>query len=313
MRKKGLILVRKTSKLLARAGVILLFHLFAVLVSGPADADDAPGLRVEIPPIIEARDGGFFLGEYALIEGDQRLADSASMTWIEPMNGQFDMGDVIEALGASEAAEMSVVLSMPESVKVVRESMVASELRAMTAWKWRIDVERIDDGDLGEYAGYLLPPKVQPGARSVTLRLVDAGGRKVSRQIKLKWFQPVVYSTKSLQRGSVIGHSDLRMRIDEIGMTGTCAWLPEQVANAKLRQSIGPGRPIAAGDVERPDLVRPGASVTLIARVNGLGVEAHGIAMQRGGIGDVIRVKNLSSKKVLSGKIINAGVVLISR
>jgi flagella basal body P-ring formation protein FlgA len=103
------------------------------------------------------------------------------------------------------------------------------------------------------------------------------------------------------------------MRIDEIGMTGTCAWLPEQVANAKLRQSIGPGRPIAAGDVERPDLVRSGASVTLVARVNGLGVEAHGIAMQRGGIGDVIKVKNLSSKKVLSGKIIDAGVVLISR
>ncbi|MDR3354660.1 MAG: flagellar basal body P-ring formation chaperone FlgA [Synergistaceae bacterium] len=301
------------SKLPVRAWNILLICLFILLASGTANAEEAFDLRVEIPPAIEARDGGFFLGEYANITGEQGFVDSASMVWIEPVDGQFDMGDVIKALGASEAAGKSVALSMPESVKVVKESSVAAELRAMTAWKWRIDVERIDDGELDRYAGYSLPPKVQPGARSVTVKLIDDDGRKVSRQIKLRWFQPVVYSTKALHRGSVVNRSDLRMRVGEIGMTGTYAWLPEQVVNASLRQSIGPGRPIAAGDVTRPDLVRPGSSVTLIARVNGLGIETHGIAMQRGGIGDVIKVKNLSSKKVLSGKIIDAGTVLISR
>jgi flagella basal body P-ring formation protein FlgA len=103
------------------------------------------------------------------------------------------------------------------------------------------------------------------------------------------------------------------MRIEEVGMIGTFAWLPEQVADAVFRQSIGAGRPIAAGDMDRPDLVKPGSSVTLVARVNGLGIEVRGIAMQRGGIGDVIKVKNLSSKKILSGKIVDAGLVLISR
>ncbi|MDR1482564.1 MAG: flagellar basal body P-ring formation chaperone FlgA [Synergistaceae bacterium] len=313
MRKEGLIWNRAALNLLVICGGVLPLFLFAVFASAPADARESSLLRIEIPPVIEAREGGFFLGEYADIEGDARLADSASMVWIEPSDGRFDMGAVVEALGLSDVAGKPITLSMPETVKVVMESRVASELRAMTAWKWRIDVERIADGDLDEYANYSLPPKVQPGARSVALKLTGDDGRRVKRQVKLRWFQPVVYSVNAIQRGSEADLADLRMRIDEIGMIGTYVWLPEQIAGAELRQSIGVGRPITAGDVNRPDLVKPGSSVTLMARVNGLGIEAHGIAMQRGGIGDVIKVKNLSSKKILSGKIIDAGLVLISR
>jgi flagella basal body P-ring formation protein FlgA len=49
----------------------------------------------------------------------------------------------------------------------------------------------------------------------------------------------------------------------------------------------------------------------MVARVNGLGIEVRGVAMQRGGLGDIIRVKNLSSKKVVRAKIIGADRVEI--
>jgi flagella basal body P-ring formation protein FlgA len=287
--------------------------LLLAVLSGDAAAGEAIGLRIDIPPVVEAREGGFYLGEYAAIDGDPILADSASMVWIEPRDGVFELDDVIAALGTSQAAERSVTISMPDAVRVLPESRVVSELRALTAWKWRIGIEGAEDLDIGEYSSYSLPPRVQPGARTVMLKLIDGGGKKINRQIKLKWFQPVIYSTKALQRGSVIDAADLRMRIDEIGMIGTCVWLPQQLANAEVRQSLGAGRAITVGDVEQTELVRAGTSVTLIAQVNGLGIEARGIAMQRGGIGDIIKVKNLSSKKILSGKIVDAGRVLINR
>jgi flagella basal body P-ring formation protein FlgA len=50
----------------------------------------------------------------------------------------------------------------------------------------------------------------------------------------------------------------------------------------------------------------------MVARFNGLGVEARGIAMQRGGLGDIIRVKNISSKKILKARVIGEDRVEIN-
>ena len=46
--------------------------------------------------------------------------------------------------------------------------------------------------------------------------------------------------------------------------------------------------------------------------MNGLGVEVRGIALQRGGIGDVIKVRNLSSRKILEGTIVDIGRVQLN-
>ncbi|MDR3332659.1 MAG: flagellar basal body P-ring formation chaperone FlgA [Synergistaceae bacterium] len=283
--------------------------LMFVLLTGTSWAFE---LRVELPEALEARDGGFLLGEYAEFDGDTYLADVASMVWIEPRNGKILMSDVIEALGTSEVAGRSVMIAMPDEVKVLPESEIASELRVMTAWKWRIDVLGITGEQIEKYSRYSLPPRVQPGSKSVSIKLVDADGDKTNRQIKLKWFQPVVYSLTSLQRGAGIDVSTLRTRVDSIGMIGESLWSPEQLAHSTMKQSIGAGKVIAASDVAQADLVKAGSSVKLIAKVNGLGIEVNGIAMQRGGIGDVIKVRNLSSRKVLSGKIVDVGRVAIN-
>jgi flagella basal body P-ring formation protein FlgA len=69
---------------------------------------------------------------------------------------------------------------------------------------------------------------------------------------------------------------------------------------------------IETADITQSGFVRAGSSVTMVARVNGLGIEVKGIAMQRGGLGDIIRVKNLSSKKILTARVIGDGRVEIN-
>jgi flagella basal body P-ring formation protein FlgA len=307
---------RRTSRRRQRGAVgselVILLAMALVMVAAlPAAAASRADLRVELPSLIEAREGGFYLGEYAVLDGEPDIVDAASMAWVAYDGAAVSMKDVVAALGASGLAGKSAAIIMPDTVNVVPESRVAAELRSMTAWKWRIGVEGISEGQLDEHASYMLPPRVQPGSRSVSIKLMDEDGGKVNKQLKLRWYQPVVYSVKALQRGDRIDISDLRTRIEPIGMIGTRAWSPEQLTNAKLRQSVGVGRAISEGDVDHADLVRPGSSVTLVAKVNGLGIEAPGMAMQRGGIGDVIKVRNLSSRKILLGRIIEGGRVII--
>jgi flagella basal body P-ring formation protein FlgA len=267
----------------------------------------AANLTVELPRVIEARDGSFYLGEYAVLDGESEIINSASMAVITPSGGAFSAEDVVEALGATEAAGLSVALRMPGVVRVLPESEAASDLRALTSWKWRIDVEGMEGWD-GKFS---MPQKVLPGARSLTVKLQEADGRVANKQVKLRWYQPIVYTTRALAKDAKADASSLRLRIGTVGMTNPLAWDAEQLRHATLRKPVLAGEPISFADVDVAAIIRSGSSVKLVAVVKGLGIEVNGIALQRGGIGDVIRVRNLSTRKILSGTVVDAGRVQI--
>jgi flagella basal body P-ring formation protein FlgA len=279
-----------------------------------AAASYAAELSVRLPQVIEARDGWFYLGEYTDIDGEREIADSASMAVISH-NGSFSRGDVIDALAHTAAAGKSASLTMPDVVRVEPESGVASELRAATAWKWRVEVEVIPgawEELIKGYSDYSLPPKITPGARTIAVKLRDADGRQFTKQIKVNWYQPVVYSARPIAKNAPVDLSSLRTRIGITGMMVTLFSSPEQLAGAVSRRPVVARAAIETGDISQNGFVRAGSAVTMVASVNGLGVEVKGIAMQRGGMGDIIKVKNLSSKKILRARIIGADRVEIA-
>ena len=291
-----------------RIAKILLAFLLLLASAGRALAAD---LSIALPASIEAREGSFHLGEYAEIEGERGLADAASMALLSPRDGGLTRDDVVRALGTTGAAGRDVAIRMPDAVRVLPESRIAEELRAITAWKWRIDVQGIQVDDRTDFS---LPPRIAPGARTVTVKLNDENGKtgkSVSKGLKLTWYQPVVYSVKPLARDGSFSMPDLRMRVDDVGMAVNCVWSSDQIRHSKARQSIGAYKAISFEDVEQVMAVKRGSTVTMVAKANGLGIEMQGIAMQRGGIGDVIKVRNLSSKKILSGVIVDVGRVEI--
>lgn len=281
----------------------------AALLALFAGAASAASVTISLPPSITARDGALFLGEYAEITGSDPLGDAASMAVIVPVDGVITREIVIAALGETSLAGEDVAIRMPENVVVMPESRVVAELRSMTGWQWRIAAE--GDEGIGDRTSFNLPPRVSPGAGSVTVK-VDRGKRDLSSKVvKLTWYQPTVYSLVPLSRGGAIDMSKLARRI------GVAVLNAPMIADFTALRGSAPRQPIAAlkaiadADLEHVNVVRSGSMVTLISRVNGLGVEVAGIAMQRGGVGDVIKVRNLSSKKILTGTVLDAGRVLI--
>ena len=293
-----------------RATIAAVISVLALLGSGPLWASE---LRVSLPPSIEARSGWFHLGEYAEISGERELADSASMAVIRH-DGKFSRDDVIGALSETNAAGRSVAITMPDFVTVCPESELISELRAAAAWKWRVVAEVVPtdwNTLMAGYDGFILPPRITPGTRTLALKLVDGNGRQSTKQVKLTWYQPLVYSTLPLARGATIDVRALRTRIGTTATMITNISSPEQLAGAKTRKAVNAAIPIETGDVTHENYVRAGTTVTMTANVNGLGIEVRGVAMQRGGFGDIIRVKNLSSKKILKARIVAADRVEI--
>ena len=298
-------------KALAFSVTAVLAAAFTVFFAGPARAAD---ITILLPSSVEARDGWFYLGEYAEIYGDREISDSASMAVVRH-DGSFSRRDVIDALSYTASAGREVSIVMPDVVEVVPEPEIAAELRAMTAWKWRVEIDAVP-GDWAEtikgFSGYRLPPKITPGARSIAVKFIGKDGRERGKQIKATWYQPIVYATEPLSRGERVDVSKLGARIGKAAMMITGFSSPEQLAGAVTRKAVNTWVRIETGDVRQESFIRAGSTVTMVARSNGLGVEVKGIAMQRGGLGDIIRVKNLSSKKILKARIVGEDRVEIN-
>jgi flagella basal body P-ring formation protein FlgA len=76
-------------------------------------------------------------------------------------------------------------------------------------------------------------------------------------------------------------------------------------------RTIRPNAIITENIVETPQTIQKGSVVRLYIEANNFIIVTKGLAQEAGRIGEVIKIKNLDSKKVLYGKIINPEKVQI--
>jgi flagella basal body P-ring formation protein FlgA len=78
------------------------------------------------------------------------------------------------------------------------------------------------------------------------------------------------------------------------------------------RRTLIPGSPLRNGDLIRPDVIARGDTVTIVYEGKGLMLTARGKALEAGGVGTVIGVQNLQSKRTVQATIAGAGKVIVS-
>ncbi len=71
--------------------------------------------------------------------------------------------------------------------------------------------------------------------------------------------------------------------------------------------------PILRAMLKMPDILQAGSPVTLISKVNGVEVKMEGVALEPGHEGEIIRVMNTASRKILRGRILDEFTVEIVR
>lgn len=77
----------------------------------------------------------------------------------------------------------------------------------------------------------------------------------------------------------------------------------DEVVGMELRRGLRSGQVVRARDLRRPILVRRGQLVTVVARSSHLTITLPGRAEDSGAMGDVIRVKNPATKKVILAEV----------
>jgi flagella basal body P-ring formation protein FlgA len=120
----------------------------------------------------------------------------------------------------------------------------------------------------------------------------------------------VVMPVHTIRANSIIMESDLI--IQDVSMSGTVSD-PLQILGMEAKRNLYAGRPIRPGDFGPPALVERNQIVALKYQIGGLLIATEGRALARGGVGDYLRVLNLSSRNTITGRVDNTGAVVVGQ
>ncbi len=119
-----------------------------------------------------------------------------------------------------------------------------------------------------------------------------------------------VVAARTLAAGTIIMPEDVALS-QEDNPTG-----PSQISHVvgqQLRSMVYEGRRIEATALTAPTAVKRNQIVTLAYEKAALRIEAEGRALGAGGIGEVIRVMNSTSRVTVSGRIAADGTVVVEQ
>lgn len=115
-----------------------------------------------------------------------------------------------------------------------------------------------------------------------------------------------VVSSRIIRSGSIIQAGDLAPA--RVSVSGAVQSMDE-IVGLEAKTIIYPGRPILYGQIRTPAVVERNQTVPLIFLSRGLEILTEGKALSRGSAGEVIRVLNLGSRVIVSGRVTDDGSV----
>ncbi len=156
-----------------------------------------------------------------------------------------------------------------------------------------------------------------PGSRllgntTIGVRCNDHSPWTIYVPVQIQLFQPVAVANRSLSRGEIIREGDIKMVERDLGALRSGYIIDSnRPIGMVVKRSIGVGTLLTPQLLEAPRLVRRGEQVTIIAESGGLEIRATGKALADGAHGDRIRVRNITSKKIIEAVVSEPGVVKV--
>ena len=144
---------------------------------------------------------------------------------------------------------------------------------------------------------------------------ISVGGRvyrDVNFVVAVKIFDVALIANHDLRIETPVTEADFRT--EEVPVDGRTEYLQDvqNVVGLVPHRLIRAGSPVTMSYFQQPIAVRSNQPVRIILRYRGIELSANGITMTRGRIGEMIRVKNAQSQKILSAKVIDSQTVEVS-
>jgi len=238
----------------------------------------------------------------------------------------IDGSRVLERLKDQGVRLDSIRYTVPRTITITRafrEVKVDELERALTAFLAKGDKQievkqividkpvRLPTDSLGLEVVALQTTK--PGHIGVDYKSI-AGSDEVRFQMKAiadEWrMMPV--AVRPMIRGSIVSAGDVQLtRMNGTSMSRDSLEQLVDIVGRSLTKDVGQGEMFKASSVVIPPVINAGSRVTIVFRQNRLEVTATGTALENGGLGQDIRIRNDSSKKIVMGRVVEPGLVMV--
>lgn len=225
------------------------------------------------------------------------------------------IGGLLCALATTGSA---VTLQSHDSIRTRAETYLREQAQTQHVGKIEVTIGTLDSRLRLTQCNGPLDAFMPEGARlqgntTVGIRCPDADGWRIYVTGKVSVLADVLVVRESLARGSPVNESSVELVEQNISSL-TRGYLddPSQLEDKILKRAVSPGMVLTPNMLEVPRIIRRGDRVTLEASQGALAVRMQGEAVMDGRRGERIRVRSLSSKKIVEGVVTAPGVIKVT-
>lgn len=133
---------------------------------------------------------------------------------------------------------------------------------------------------------------------------------KINVTVKPDIYVPVAMPKEEIARGQILDPSLMMMRKYNVShQYGDLIFNPEEVTGMTAKRTLSAFKPVTRAQLQQPLLVKRDQDVTLISQMGDITAQTSGIALKNGHKGDVIKVRNANSQRVVSATVEDTGIV----
>ena len=145
---------------------------------------------------------------------------------------------------------------------------------------------------------------------TVTIKCNSPNPWSIHIPIKISVFSAVSTISRPLPRGTAIQLSDLQLERRETSQLRNGYFeSTDSIVGRVLKRSLPKGAVITPSNLEQNRIITRGSKVTIIARNNSITVKMSGKALDDAIEGGIVKVENLSSKRIIEAVALRPSVV----
>lgn len=158
-------------------------------------------------------------------------------------------------------------------------------------------------------------PTLNPGEKSLrqfSYRVECPGDApwQINATVKPDLYVPVLMPARELKRGEVIEADDLILKKFNVSnQRGDLLFSADEVVGLSARRTLVAYKPLMKSQLQQPLLVKRDEAVTIVSQSGEISATTAGVALKNGHKGEVIKVQNANSERVISAAVTDSGVV----
>ena len=221
-------------------------------------------------------------------------------------------------LCAFTATGSAMTLQSHDSIRTRAQTYLMEQAQTQHTGKIEVTIGTLDSRLRLRQCDRFLEAFIPEGAHlqgntTVGIRCPDADGWRIYVTGKVSVLADVLVARESLARGSSVNEDSVELVERDISSLSR-GYLnePSQLEDKVLRRAVSPGMVLTPNMLESPRIIRRGDRVSLEASQGALAVRMQGEAVMDGRRGERIRVRSLSSKKIVEGVVTAPGVIKVT-